>query len=236
MNIYFYVIWYSLFVLCHTKCNIIENSQLIYFGEERDVIMSNMENNDKKHLKKIYKKFSDLVYVVSTKELEFFITKGEFTSFFNYKMKQMLSESNEKNEILDVGVFFNTKGEITLINAGVVGKFIENNYTLKMLEYYKNISLNKIIKEVVNGSQKSKTDFILISYAILYGTLNELYKSISCNHANKVIFKNRYDLEEYNKEDCTIIIASLLILEDLCRYIGVDRYKMVKAVKNKTYK
>lgn len=198
--------------------------------------MSNMENNDKKHLKKIYKKFSDLVYVVSTKELESFITKGEFTSFFNYKMKQMISESNEKNESLDAGIFFNTEGEITLIDAGVVGKFIENNYTFKMLEYYKNTSLNKIIREVVNGSKKSKVDFILISYSILYDTLNELYKTISCKQASKIIFKNRYALEDYNKDDCTMIIASLLILEDLCRYIGVDRYKMVNELKNKIYK
>jgi len=198
--------------------------------------MSNMENNDKKHLKKIYKKFSDLVYVVSTKELESFITKGEFTSFFNYKMKQIIEESNEKNENLDAGIFFNTKGEITLIDVGVVGKFIENNYNFKMLEYYKNTSLNKIIREVVNGSKKSKSDFILISYSILYDTLNELYKTISCKQASKIIFKNRYALEDYNKDDCTMVIASLLILEDLCRYIGVDRYKMVNELKNKIYK
>ncbi|WP_298840698.1 hypothetical protein [Clostridium sp.] len=129
--------------------------------------MSDMENNDKKHLKKIYKKFSDLVYVVATTELESFITKGEFTSFFNYRMKQILSEINEKSEMLGAGVFFNTKGEIILIDVGIVGKFIENNYTLKMLEYYKNISLNKIIRGVVNGSDKSKADFILILLFLL---------------------------------------------------------------------
>lgn len=199
--------------------------------------MSDMENNDKSYLKKVYKNFSDLVYVVSAKELEVFIIKGEFTSFFNYRMKQMIAEINEeKNEILDAGVFFNTKGEITLIDAEVVGKFIEDSYSLKMVEYYKNTSLNKIIREVVNGSEKSKKDFILISYSILYDTLNELYKTISCKKTNMIIYKNRYALEEYHKEDCTIVIATLLILEDLCRYIGVDRYKMVNEIKGKIYK
>ncbi|MBU3159455.1 hypothetical protein KPL37_06765 [Clostridium frigoris] len=198
--------------------------------------MSDMENNDKKHLNKIYKNFSDLVYVVATTELERFITKGEFTSFFNYRMKQMLSEINENSEVLDASVFFNTKGEITLIDAGVVGKFIENNYSLKMLEYYKITSLNKIVRGVVNGSEKSKVDFILISFSILYDTLNELYKTISCKQVNKIIYKNRYSLDDYNKEDCSMILATLLILEDLCRYIGVDRHKMVKRLKNKIYK
>ena len=201
--------------------------------------MRNMENNDKDYLKKIYKNFSDLVYVVAKKELESFITKGEFTSFFNYKMKQMLSEVNEnenKSKILDVGVYFNTKGEITLIDAGILGKFIENNYTLKMLEYYKNTSLNNIIRGVVNGTEKSKVDFIFVSYSILYDTLKKLYISINCKQVDKTIYINRYALEDYNKDDCTIIITSLLILEDLCKYIGIDRHKMVKELKNKIYK
>jgi len=199
--------------------------------------MSDMEYNDKNHPKKVYKNFSDLVYVVSAKELEFFITKGEFTSYFNLRMKKVISEINEeKGEILDAGVFFNTKGEITLIDAEVVGKFIEHNYTLKMLEYYKNTSLNKIIREVVNGSDKAKGDFILISFSILYDIINRLYRTISCKKTSMVIYKNRYDLEDYNKGDCTMVIAVLLILEDLCRYIGVDRYKMMNEIKVKIYK
>ena len=84
-----------------------------------------------------------------------------------------------------------------------------------MLEYYRSTSLNKVIREVVNGSEKSKGDFILISYSILYNTLNELYKTISCNKDNTIIYKNRFDLEDYNKDDSTMIIAVLLILEDL---------------------
>ena len=199
--------------------------------------MSKMDYNNKSYLNKSYKNFSELVFVVSTKELEYFITKGEFTSFFNYRIKKMLAElREEKNELLDAGVFFNTEGEITLIDAEIVGKFIEDNYSLKMLEYYKNTSLNKIVREVVNGSEKAKGDFILISYSILYDTLNELYKTISCKKDNIIIYKNRYALEDYNKVDCTMVIAVLLILEDLCKYIGVDRHKMVKEIKVKIYK
>jgi len=199
--------------------------------------MRDMDYNNKSYLNKSYKNFSELVYVVSTKELQYFITKGEFTSFFNYRMKKMLSEiSAQKSGLLDAGVFFNTDGEITLIDAEIVGRFIQNNYGLKMLEYYKNTSLNKIIRGVVNGSEKAKGDFILISFSILYDTLKELYKTISCKKDNTVVYKNRYSLEDYNKEDCTIVIAVLLILEDLCKYIGVDRHKMMTEIKTNIYK
>ena len=154
--------------------------------------MSEMDYNNKSYLKRAYKDFSELVYVVSTKELEYFITKGEFTSSFNYRIKKMLTEiEKEKNELLDTGVFFNTEGEITLIDAEIVGRFIEDNYKLKMVEYYKNTSLNKIIREVVNGSEKAKGDFILISYSILYDTLNELYKTISCKKDSMIVYKNQ---------------------------------------------
>ena len=199
--------------------------------------MSDMDYNNKSYLNKAYKNFSDIVYVVATKELQYFITKGEFTSYFNYRMKKILSEiSEEKNELLDAGVFFNTEGEITLIDAEIVGKFIQDNYRMKMLEFYKNTSLNKIIREVVNGSEKTKGDFILISYSILYNTLKELYKTISCKKANTIVYKNRYALEDYNKEDCTMVIAVLLILEDLCKYVGIDRHKMLKEIKVNIYK
>jgi len=199
--------------------------------------MSDMDHNNKDYLRKAYKNFSELVYVVSTKELEFFIIKGDFTPYFNCEMKKMLAKINEeKSEILDAGVFFNTKGEITLIDAELVGRFIEDNYSLKMAEYYKNTSLNKIIRGVVNGSEKSRRDFVSISYFILYDTLNKLYKTISCKDANMIIYKNRFDLEDYQKDDCTIVVAVLLILEDLCKYIGVDRHKMVREVKHKIYK
>ena len=196
--------------------------------------MSDMDYNNKSYLNKAYKNFSELVYIVSTKELQYFITKGEFTSYFNYRMKKMLSEINvQKNGLLDACIFFNTEGEITLIDVEIVGKFIQENYGLKMLEYYKNTSLNKIIREVVNGSEKAKGDFILISYSILYNTLRELYKTISCKKDNAIVYKNRYALEDYCKDDCTMVIAVLLILEDLCKYIGVDRHKMVKEIKEK---
>jgi len=198
--------------------------------------MSDMEGNNKNYLNKSYRSFSELVYVASAKELEVFIIKGEFTSYFNYRMKKIMAEINEeKSDILDAGVFFNTKGEITLIDAEIVGKFIEDNYNLKMLEYYKNTSLDKIIRGVINGSEKSKGDFILISYSILQSTLNELYKTISCKKTSMVIYRNRYALEDYPKDDCTMVIAVQIILEDLCKYIGVNRHKMVKTIKAKIY-
>ncbi|MGH4050640.1 MAG: hypothetical protein ACREVX_04690 [Clostridium sp.] len=198
--------------------------------------MCDIDGNNKDYLNKPYKSFSKLVYVASVKELEVFIIKGEFTSYFNYRMKKIIAEINEeKSDILDAGVFFNTKGEITLIDAKIVGKFIEDNYSLKMLEYYKNTSLNKIIRGIVNGSEKSKGDFILISYSILYDTLNELYKTISCKKTSMVIYRNRYALEDYKENDCTMVIAAQIILENLCKYIGINRHKMVNIIKTKIY-
>jgi len=198
--------------------------------------MSEMDGNNKNYLNKAYKNFLELVYIVSAKELELFITKGEFTSYFNGRMKKIVAEINEeKNGVLDAGVFFNTKGEITLIDVETVGKYIEDNYNLKMVDYYKNTSLNRIIREIVNGSEKSKGDFILISYSILYDIINKLYKTISCKKTSMIIYRNRFDLEDYHKDDCTMVIAVLLILEDLCKYIGVNRYKMIREIKTKIY-
>jgi len=198
--------------------------------------MSEMDGNNKNYLNKAYKNFLELVYIVSAKELELFITKGEFTSYFNGRMKKIVAEINEeKNGVLDAGVFFNTKGEITLIDVETVGKYIEDNYNLKMVDYYKNTSLNRIIREIVNGSEKSKGDFILISYSILYDIINKLYKTISCKKTSMIIYRNRFDLEDYHKDDCTMVIAVLLILEDLCKYIGVNRYKMIREIKIKIY-
>jgi len=199
--------------------------------------MSEMDGKNKDYLNKAYKNFSELVYVVSAKELELFIIKGEFTSYFNSRMKKILAEINEENNgALDAGVFFNTKGEITLIDAETVGRFIEDNYSLKMVDYYKNTSLNRIIREVVNGSEKSKGDFISISYSILYDIINQLYKTISCKKTSMIIYRNRFAIDDYGKDDCTMVIAILLILEDLCKYIGVNRYKMMKEIKSKIYK
>ena len=198
--------------------------------------MSEMDGNNKNYMNKAYKNFSELVYIVSAKELELFITKGEFTSYFNGRMKKIVAEINEeKNGVLDAGVFFNTKGEITLIDVETVGKYIEDNYNLKMVDYYKNTSLNRIIREIVNGSEKSKGDFILISYSILYDIISKLYKTISCKKTSMIIYRNRFDLEDYHKDDCTMVIAVLLILEDLCKYIGVNRYKMIREIKIKIY-
>lgn len=190
--------------------------------------MSTMDHNKKDYLNKSYKNFSELIHAAATRELEYFILKGEFTSAFNYRVKKMLEElRRERGEFLDASVFFNTKGEITLIDAQIVGRFIQDNYKVKVEDYYKNVSLNKIIRQVVNGSEKVKADFTSLSYSILYDTLNELYKNISCKKEDLIIYKNRYALDNYHNTDVVMVIQVLLILEDLCKYIGIERHKML---------
>jgi hypothetical protein len=129
----------------------------------------------KEYMKKIYKKFSDFVAVASARELEYFILDSSFTSSFNYRMKKLIEEvKKERNDGIEFSILFNTDGEIVLIDANLIGRYIGNNYNITIEDYYKNTSLNKIIRDVINGSEKAQKDFVTISYSILYHTLKTI--------------------------------------------------------------
>jgi len=184
-------------------------------------------------MKKLYRKFSDFVAVASARELEYFILDSKFTSNFNYNMKKLSDEiKEEKNGDFGFTILFNTNGEVALINGDIIGKHIGNRYNLTIEEYYKNTKLNKIVRDVINGSDKSKKDFIDISFSILYNTLGTIYNEIKCKKETVDSYKTIYFLEDYHENDIGAVIACILIVEDICKYIGIQENLMVEAVKD----
>ncbi|WP_406765667.1 hypothetical protein [Candidatus Clostridium radicumherbarum] len=184
-------------------------------------------------MKKLYRKFSDFVAVASARELEYFILDSKFNSAFNYNMKKLIDEiKEEKNGDLGLTILFNTNGEVALINGDIIGKHIGNKYNLTIEEYYKNTSLNKIVRDVINGSDKSKKDFIDISYSILYSALAGIYSEIKCKKETVDIYKINFFLEDYTENDIGAVVACILIVEDICKYIGIQENLMVEAVKD----
>jgi hypothetical protein len=185
----------------------------------------------KEYMKKIYRRFSDFVAIAASKELEYFVLDSKFTSSFNYRMKKMIEEiKQEKNEDIEFSILFNTNGEIALIDANVIGRYIGNNYNITIEEYYKNASLNKIIRDVINGSEKSQKDFITISYSILYHTIDTIYSEIKCKKDIVDNYKRDYMLVDYNEADIGAVIACILIIEDICRYIGIRENLVLQSV------
>jgi len=190
-----------------------------------------MEN--KEFLKKVYRHFAHFVAEASARELEYFVMDSKFTSMFNYRMKRLVEEiRKEGKETIGLSILFNTEGEVVLIDADIIGKFIGDNYNITIQKYYKVDSLNKVVREVVNGSEKAQRDFIAVSYSILYNTLNELYKEVKYRKEIGERYKSIYFLSEYSGEDLPIVITSLLIIEDICKYIGVKQKYLLDYVKS----
>lgn len=191
----------------------------------------------KEFMRKVYRKFSDFVSIAAARELEYFVLDSEFTSSFNYRMKKMIDEIKaEKNSDIEFTIMFNTDGEIALIDANMLGQHIGNNFTIKIEEYYKNASLNKIIRDVINGSEKSQKDFTIISYSILYNTLETMYSEIKCRKDLLESYKNDFELRDYNSNDIGAVIICVLILEDICKYVGIRENILLQAVNEVIYK
>jgi hypothetical protein len=185
----------------------------------------------KEYMKKIYRRFSDFVAIAAARELEYFVMDSKFTSSFNYRMKKMIDEiKTEKNDEIEFSILFNTNGEIALIDANLIGRYIGNDYNVTIEEYYKNASLNKIVRDVINGSEKSQKDFITVSYSILYHTLDTVYSEIKCKKDIVDNYKRDYMLTDYDEADIGAVIACLLIIEDICRYIGIRENLVLQAV------
>jgi hypothetical protein len=185
----------------------------------------------KEYMRKIYRRFSDFVAIAAARELEYFVMDSKFTSSFNYRMKKMIDEiKQEKSDSLEFSILFNTNGEIALIDANLIGRYIGNNYNVTIEEYYKNASLNKIVRDVINGSEKSQKDFITVSYSILYHTLDTIYSEVKCKKDTVDNYKRDYLLTDYEEEDVGAVVACVLIIEDICRYIGIRENLVLQAV------
>lgn len=179
-----------------------------------------MKNND--YLKKVYRKFSKFIEIAAIKEQEYFILDAKYTNEFNVKVKELLKEieSEGKNDV-EISVLFDTKGDIVLIDGEIIGKYIANCYTYSISNYYKEESLNRIVREVINGSDKAQTDFIRVSYAVIYNIVGGLYKEIKCKKEILKQYNNKFGFDNHKYEDEVLILLSLLILEDISKYITI---------------
>jgi hypothetical protein len=189
-----------------------------------------VENKD--YMKNVYRNFSEFVAITAARELEYFITDAEFTSAFNYRMKRLLDEAEKSGkDELNFSILLNTNGEVALIDSEIIGNFISDNYTVLIEKHYKNRELNKIINEVVNGTEKCRKDFVIVSYSILYDVLNKLYKELKCKKELYHNIEARFEMKDYKGEDSLMIAAVYLILEDICKYIGIQKNKVIEYTK-----
>lgn len=179
--------------------------------------------NNKDYMGKLFKNFYDFVSLAASKELEYIVFDARYTTYFNNKMKELLNDiKNQDEKDLEFSVMFNTKGEVAVIDSKIVGRYIANYYNIQMEKYYKDAKLNKIVWDVINGSYKIKRDFIIVSYKIIYKVLDEIYMDIKYNKSIFEEYKIRYGFKNYREKDVSIIIISILILEDICSYIGIE--------------
>ena len=190
-----------------------------------------MRNKD--YLKKIYKQFSKFIETAAARELEYFILDAKYTKVFNKRVKELIEElENESRKDANISVIFDTNGEIAVISSDVLGKYISDCYNLTMGNYYKEESLNRVVREVINGSEKAQIDFLRVSYAVMYNVLGGLYSEIKCKKEVMDGYKESYGLARYEKEDLVLIILSLLIIEDICRYIGIKPETFLLCIKH----
>lgn len=186
----------------------------------------------KDYMRKVYKNFSEFVSECSSRELEYFIFDSKFTTTFNQRINELMNEiEKEGKKSIELAIMFNTEGEIALIDSFIIGNYISNNYIKHMEEYYKEVSLNNIVKRVVNGNEKSKKDFLILSYTILYNTLNSIYSDIKCKKETLENYINLYNLKHCEQDDCSIVVASILIMEDICKYMSINGRILVDSIR-----
>lgn len=192
---------------------------------------------NREFLRKVYRHFSDFVEVASARELDYLIMDARYTTAFSYRMKKMIDElSDSGKSIATFSILFNTEGEVAIIDANIVGKYIADNYRAMIEDYYKNASLNKIVRSVVNGNDKVQKDFLILSYNVLYETFKELYKEIKCRKELLNSLKESFNITNYKEEDVSAVVGVLLILEDICKYIGITGEKLMNIIDDRLQK
>ncbi|MDF2880642.1 MAG: hypothetical protein K0R54_1199 [Clostridiaceae bacterium] len=157
--------------------------------------------------------------------MEAIILDSKFTKEFNSNIKKLYdSIKTDGNDNIEFTILFNTSGEIAVIDGYVLGSYAADKYTLAMEEYYKKNKINKVVKQVVNGSRKSMEDFLILSEKVLYNTFLSMFSEIKTR--KDIIEKYKYHkslLKSYKGDDLPIIFISLLIIEDICKYLGINK-------------
>jgi hypothetical protein len=174
-------------------------------------------------MRRRYSHFSDLVAAAAGRELGFLILSAEYTKGFSHGLKAIIDELNGSERLLtSFSVMFNTEGDIAIIDEALVGRFIAIKYKNTMEDYYKKTALNKIVKAVTTGGEKTIIDFLSVSYDVLYDALEEMYKEVKCRKDVLENLKLRYNLASYNREDTPIVMAVLMLIEDIIKYVGIN--------------
>lgn len=187
--------------------------------------------NHKEHEKMKFNKFSNLISISAQKHIDDLVINSHFTSAFNYRIKKMFDEiKSERKSDIDFPIIFNTKGEVAIIDTKIIGDFIADEYSVMIEKYYRNEKMYKLINKIASGSEKARMDFVNISYTILYKIIDQLYEEIISKKALLNKLKIRYGIINYDNEDKVIVLLSMLILEEICRYIDLDRHELVKYV------
>lgn len=187
----------------------------------------------KDFMTRVYRHFSDFTSEASARELEYFILNARYTTAFNERIKEIVeSVKKEGREDIEFSILFNTNGEIALVDADVIGRYIGNNYNISIERYYKSGTLNKIVKQVVNGNEKTQMDFTFLSCSTIYKTLSIIYSEIIYKKEIDEKYRKYYSIEEYDCEDKAIVIATILILEDICKYLNISEYILKKCIEN----
>ncbi|KOA19625.1 hypothetical protein CLHOM_17140 [Clostridium homopropionicum DSM 5847] len=182
-------------------------------------------------MKKSYKSFSEFLSAACSRELEYFIYDSKFTSAFNYRMKKLMEEAENKGKgSINFSIIFNTEEEVAIIDAAIIGRYVSNSFITIIESKYKGIAINNIIKKVTIGNEKNKEDFIVVSYNTIHKVMEELYKDIKYNKKVLEEYVKEYKLEEYRNRDLPIVICSLLILEDICGYLKIDKSELIKSL------
>lgn len=188
-----------------------------------------MRNKD--YMRKIYRNFSEFISECSSKELEYFIFDSKFTTMFNERVSEVIKDIKEEGKkSIDLAIIFNTEGEVALIDGYIIGRYIANNYKMHMEQYYKETSLNNLVKHIVNGNEKSKKDFLILSYRILYNTLNSIYCDIKFKKDTLRDYINTYDLKHCVGDDCALVVVTILILEDICKFLRINESLLEESV------
>ncbi|MHC1685738.1 MAG: hypothetical protein AB6733_22890 [Clostridiaceae bacterium] len=168
-----------------------------------------------------YKSFGDFIETCSSRELEYFVLNSKFTSNFNAKIKNIISSIEDEIKKSEFKIFFNTNGEIAIIDSIILGKFIADTYIIAMKERYK-IDIDKTIQNVVKGNEKVQLDFLKVSYDTIYRTLRMIYMEVKYKKELFNNLKEYFKIEDYKKEDLSIVIISFVILEDISKYVNIS--------------
>ncbi|GAA0733929.1 hypothetical protein [Clostridium oceanicum] len=188
-------------------------------------------------MKRVYRDFSSFVEQSVAKRINFLVSDATFKTTFEDRVKKMIEDvKKKKNEEIDLVILFNTEGNIAIIDEYIISKFITNNYINLIRMYYRVGQTNKVIKDIVNSNNSVKENFLITSYKTIYNSIIKIYEDMTCRRDVIMRYKIKYQLLDYNKEDISAIVITIMIMEDICKCIGLKKRSLLDIIKKFTKK